>query len=710
MPKSTKDLEEHIRLARVIAWQDQLDQFTDSSLRFLQKSIGQAQLETAIRLEHWAGHPTPTGWSEDRSHALLDELGAMSTATQNLIVGHIADMAGHAGSASLDMHNDIVSWGGRVVPFNAISLTPEQIKQLVYGTPVGGRLLQDWVHRTFDDNLREKIRQEILTGMLEGNSFPKLIDRIDQGWGMTRTQATTLARTYVQSVNVSAMQAVNERNKDIIKGWKWVATMEVGGPHGGGTCLRCAALDGHVYLWTDTEAPEIPLHPNCRCVPMPITLTWRELGLDINELEDVYRPWTYSDLNIREGRGGKIIPMGFHQGDFGSLYPTLPDDLQKQIVGPGRWQLIKDGVVTFADLVNPATGQLRLLEKVGGKIIGLADLGVKTGMELEILGPAPAYVTPKLSTVSPGGGPLFPEPPPATPEAAIVPPAGPPALSEKEKAVYDAITNPVVVDEIHPAGVGSGINETRFLKLDATDPYTGDKLVGVFKPIDGERFTGVRNSITNTEFRLANRETLAYQVAKQLGMDNLVPETAMTQVEGQVGSMMRLVPETKHLGDKWMNATFYIDEWDGARATLFDYLIGNTDRHLNNALIDKAGKLVLIDHGYSFPAAGFGMRHGVPSGELRIGFLRDEMKYKSPGKVKFEIGDKPLGGGLTDAQVADFTSKIEKLDISKYIDEFHISQEEIAGFEQRKAWLLESLKDRGLPGTFEKIRKNIKVW
>jgi len=696
MPKSTRDLEEQIRLARTIAWQNQLDQFTDSSLQFLQKSIGQAQLETATRLEHWAGHPTPTGWSEDRSHALLNELGAMSVATQNLITGHIGETASHAGSASLGMHNDIVSWGGRAVPFNAVSLTLDQIRELVYGQPVGGRLLQDWVHRTFDANLIEGIRQEMLTGLLQGESYPKLIDRIAEGWGMTRIQATTLTRTYVQSANTGAMMAIYNRNKDIIKGWKWVATMEVGGPHGGGTCLRCAVLDGHVYLWTDPEAPEIPLHPNCRCVPMPITLTWRELGLDINEMEDVYRPWTYSDLNIREGRGGKVIPMGFHQGDFGSLYPTLPDDTQKNIVGPGRWQLIKDGIVKFADLVDPTTGQLRLLEKVGGKIIGLAGFGAQTGVELPFvpLGPAP----------------IAPEIPPAAPGEAILPPPVETPQPANEKAVMDAFANP---DMVSREPISSGINSSEKVVLNATDPYSGKELKGVFKAVANEdRFAG-RISMTNEDFTLAEREALSFQVAKQLGMEDIFPETVYTHIAGEPGSIQRWVEKTATAHSKWGGASdYHFNEWDGIRGTLFDVLIGNTDRHLENILVEKTGakRIVLIDHGYTF----INHSRDLPLDfleQLRIGFLREEMMYKTPGKPEVIIGEHyPFGRNIPQEKVDAFVAKLKNADITELVRGSRMSQSEIDGFTQRKEWLIDRLEHDGLERTLKELAERVETW
>lgn len=381
MPKSTVKLEEQIRLARIVAWQNQLDGFTNEALKPLLASVTQAQNEIMTRLEHWAGHPTATGWSEDRSLALLDELEAMTAGIQTHLTGHVADMAGHAGSASLDMHSNILSWDGRAAGFNSLALTASQVRQLAIETPVGGRLLEDWISRTFDNNLASGIRNEIITGMLKGEGYPDLVARLEQGWDMTRTEATTLARTYVQSANVGAMQSVYKANRDIVKAWRWCATLEIGGSKGGGTCMQCAALDGNVYAMDEANVPEIPLHPRCRCVALPVTKTWRELGLDIDEMDKAYRPWTKSEDVINIGRGARPPEMqGFHQGSYADLFPKLRREEQLAVVGPGRLGLIESGEIKFPDLVDPATGRLRLLEGKPGAWTGLKGFGGPEGV------------------------------------------------------------------------------------------------------------------------------------------------------------------------------------------------------------------------------------------------------------------------------------------------------------------------------------------
>lgn len=44
------------------------------------------------------------------------------------------------------------------------------------------------------------------------------------------------------------------------------------------TCLTCLELDG------SETPPPLPIHGGCRCITEPITKTYRQLGLDMDEI------------------------------------------------------------------------------------------------------------------------------------------------------------------------------------------------------------------------------------------------------------------------------------------------------------------------------------------------------------------------------------------------------------------------------------------
>lgn len=93
-----------------------------------------------------------------------------------------------------------------------------------------------------------------------GEGYRKLVKRVmaasGEGFAITQREATTLVRTYVQSANTGAQEAVFKRNEDVIKGYKRVETLD------NRTCRICALADGTVYDLHE-ERPSLPAHPNC---------------------------------------------------------------------------------------------------------------------------------------------------------------------------------------------------------------------------------------------------------------------------------------------------------------------------------------------------------------------------------------------------------------------------------------------------------------
>lgn len=89
------------------------------------------------------------------------------------------------------------------------------------------------------------------------------------------------------------------------------------------------------------------------------------------------------------------------------------------------------------------------------------------------------------------------------------------------------------------------------------------------------------------------REAAAFAVAQELGVADLVPPTVAREIRGRKGAMQVFVQGAKH------NDRTQLERSDAERMRLFDFVIGNTDRHIYNYMV-KGNKLVLIDHGFAF--------------------------------------------------------------------------------------------------------------
>ena len=360
--EETKQL---IQLVRKTQFDYKLSQYEDEALKEINKSTLKARQEISQKLK--TINPEST-FTKERLEALSEELQDLTVASQAQITGEIIQVATTAGAASYAEHNDILSFGGLVPNFNPVTLSAAQLYSMVVETPIGGKLLSEWVSDTFSNALQETIKLEIMTGMLKGEGYRELVKRFDDvAFPMFERNVETLTRSYVQSVNVQAMEDVAKANADIVKGQKWSSVCE------NRTCMICMSLDAKNKVYPIGEGPTMPAHPRCRCIWEIITKTFREMGVDINEIEEAYRPYTIRGTvdpitgKVSPGKigvgGGKVIGTGRFLGDYDSFFKGLSPAVQTQMLGPGRYDLWKSGAIKLSDLTD-AAGNLKLLKEL----------------------------------------------------------------------------------------------------------------------------------------------------------------------------------------------------------------------------------------------------------------------------------------------------------------------------------------------------------
>ena len=191
-----------------------------------------------------------------------------------------------------------------------------------------------------------------------------------------------------------------------------------------------------------------------------------------------------------------------------------------------------------------------------------------------------------------------------------------------------------------------GINASHVVTLE-------DDTKGIFKPKSGETDAFDRE-VPGGKGRLMAREKNAYDVAKIVGVDDLVPPTAIRKVDvgrgAEQGSIQEWQPNCK-VAHRCDDATKYDGTKDRMRAQAFDFVMGNMDRHEGNWMINKnSGKIVLIDNGFNLPdsvhnRARKGFR-GVTKDSAIPDSVKDSWKGKWPQIEKTMkangIGDKAV--------------------------------------------------------------------
>ena len=137
-----------------------------------------------------------------------------------------------------------------------------------FSQPFQTRLLRAWV-ADLAANERRQVAAAVRSGIVEGLTTPQIAREVRNLMGTTTRHATAIARTATNHVANAARKELGRANGDIIKGVRYVATLD------SRTTPICRALDGKVF--DIDKGPRPPQHINCRS-----TITYILKGLPGN--------------------------------------------------------------------------------------------------------------------------------------------------------------------------------------------------------------------------------------------------------------------------------------------------------------------------------------------------------------------------------------------------------------------------------------------
>ena len=350
---------------RSLYWNNKVGQLTDKAQAALVQTLQEFQRELRKNLqEELTTWGTASTWTKELEDEVSSWLSATLAAPSASVAEFITATAVGTATATIAEYNALLSFDGKAAGVKlAEGLTQEQIKQFFEAQPLGGRLLKDWVQSAFDEGVQASMLRAIREGVAAGEGYEAIVDRVmaatDIGFIRSRRDIVMLVRTYVQSANTGAQEAVFEQNTDVIKGYVRRETLD------NRTCRVCALNDGVLYKKNE-KRPELPAHPGCRGLWIPKTKSYRELGLDINDLNEVLRAWTIREDGAIGTGGKKVIKAGTIQGNYGEWFNSLSaTDKAKTSIGPVRSRLLSSGAVTWKGLVDKKTGRPYTLAELG---------------------------------------------------------------------------------------------------------------------------------------------------------------------------------------------------------------------------------------------------------------------------------------------------------------------------------------------------------
>ena len=243
------------------------------------------------------------------------------------------------------------------------------LKRLVKDTPISIGKNQTITAPSFLESLfgigSESVVNEVKYGIINGRTPSQIVRKL-KGTAINNGKDGDLfnlfnkkTESFVRTANISytneARQSLYQENADIIKGEKVDATLDTR------TCQICANYDNKVTLWNKQgeiyqdglNGARPPFHYNCRCVLVPITRSWKDLGLDKDDLPEL----------TRSSMDGEV-PQDTTYADW---FDKQPRKRQIEILGESRYELYKNGLPINKFANNGKTFTLKELEARGKK-------------------------------------------------------------------------------------------------------------------------------------------------------------------------------------------------------------------------------------------------------------------------------------------------------------------------------------------------------
>ncbi len=165
--------------------------------------------------------------------------------------------------------------------------------------------------------------------MIEGLSTDQAARELRNVVDVSKRDSRTMVRTAINGAANQARDDIAERLP--VNKYLWLATLD------SKTCPYCSGQDGRCRSTESKGTPKPLAHPNCRCV-----ILYVPEGTSCKEMkDDMERP--------QRGPDGKSTRNTKYK-EYGEWIKTQPKDFQVEILGKKRYELLRDGKLTFKQM------------------------------------------------------------------------------------------------------------------------------------------------------------------------------------------------------------------------------------------------------------------------------------------------------------------------------------------------------------------------
>lgn len=246
-----------------------------------------------------------------------------------------------------------------IVQFDAKSASPSAVKRATRETLISGGKLKEWWRQQANKTVNDIVKQ-VRIGLNQGETHDQIARRIAGGtvdgvkipgvMATSRRNAAALTATAMNSAQTAARLEGFRANKDVIKGYQQVSTLD------NRTSDVCIAYSGEAWTLEGKPIPPSslpflggpPRHFNCRSTLVPVLKSFDELGIDLAEIPE----------GTRASMDGQV-PGNITFHDWLTKKGT---EFQNKLLGPKKAALWRSNAITLKDLVNQSGNPLTIDE------------------------------------------------------------------------------------------------------------------------------------------------------------------------------------------------------------------------------------------------------------------------------------------------------------------------------------------------------------
>lgn len=339
-----------------------LQQYSLGVVRRIIALLNRVDADLSAALVNALSQMPAESFTVERLESLLSsvrELNAQAYQAVNAeLTADLQQLAGQESQWQFDLFERVLPRPVQV-RFPIARVTPAQAYAAAMARPFQGRLLRDWVS-TVESGRMTGLRNAIRTGYVEGKTVSQIVSEIrgtranayaDGFLQRPRRELETVVRTAINHTASVARDQFVSANEDIVKAVRWVATLDTK------TSPQCRIRDqlqytaqshrpiGHKVPWLQGPGR---LHFNCRSTDSPVTKSWRELGIPIDEM-------TASERASMDGQ----VPGELNYGEW---LRRQSAGRQDQVLGVERARMFREGA-SLESFYSP-TGQWLTIEQM----------------------------------------------------------------------------------------------------------------------------------------------------------------------------------------------------------------------------------------------------------------------------------------------------------------------------------------------------------